>query len=114
MLAADTLGQAPPRTTAALRESLNAPPDALARILDGLRERGFVEQNGVVALTAAGRIASERLQAARLTLLERYLADWPPEQRAQMQQVIIDLAQRLLSENFAADLEAAKTALAAV
>jgi MFS family permease len=108
------LGQTPPRTPEALRASLQAPPEALARILGGLRERRFVEQNGVVALTAAGRTASERLQAARRALLERYLADWPPDQRAQMQQIIVELAQRLLSENFAADLEAAKTTFRSV
>ncbi len=102
------IAELPPSTPADLAKRLNAPLDTIARLVDGLRERSLVDSGSIVALNDAGSSAYQRLAEARTEMLERYLADWPADQRAQMQAVITDLAPRLLSDNFDRDLNQAK------
>jgi EmrB/QacA subfamily drug resistance transporter len=106
------IAELPPRTTATLATQLDAPLDTVARLVDGLRARGFVDGSAIISLTETGRDDYRHLAEARKKMLERYLADWAPEQRAQMQAVIADLAPRLLSDKFDRDLQQAKTTLA--
>jgi EmrB/QacA subfamily drug resistance transporter len=105
------IGQLGPHSAAQLSEALNAPLDELNAALAALCRGDFARSNGVVELTASGRDAYRRLVAAREETLERYLADWPPAQRAQMREIIVNLAQRVLHESFAGDLRAAAGSL---
>jgi DNA-binding MarR family transcriptional regulator len=101
------IGQLGPHTVAKLADALHAPLGELSAALATLCRGDFACSNGVVELTASGRDAYRRLVAAREETLERYLADWPPAQRAQMREIIVTLAQRVLHESFAEDLRAA-------
>lgn len=101
------LGQLAPHTPTTLANTLNAPADQLNGALDDLCRRDYACANGVVELTTSGRNAYERLIAAGERALESYLADWPPEQRAQMRAVVVNLAPRILCEDFSDALRAA-------
>jgi EmrB/QacA subfamily drug resistance transporter len=107
------IGQIAPRSQDALAECLEAPADRLQQALETLAGEGYVSVGPLVELTDQGRSAYARLIAARTHALDGYLAGWPPEQRAQMQAVVDRLAQRMLSQNFGADLASAMAALRA-
>jgi MFS family permease len=73
--------------------------DRLAAGVALLRERGYISEAGggerpIRALTAAGRAAHERLADARRERLLQLQAEWPPEQRVQL----ADMLQRLSRE----------------
>jgi EmrB/QacA subfamily drug resistance transporter len=99
------VGQLAPRSAVELYQALDALPDWLKELFQNLRRRGYVGEGA--GLTEAGRRVYERLVSARQKAIEAYLADWPPEQRAQMREAVVHVAQRMLSEDFAATLRAA-------
>ncbi|HVA27450.1 MAG TPA: MFS transporter, partial [Candidatus Baltobacteraceae bacterium] len=99
------IGQLGSQPADELATTLNAPPERLKSVVDELCSLGYADAS--VALTTSGRNAYDRLVRARTQAIEAYVADWPPAQRAQMHAVIVDLAQRVLSENFGAELETA-------
>ena len=101
------VGQLGPCTPSALDEALHAAPHRLDGALQALETSGYIEQTPRIALTDAGRTAYALLVAARTAALESYLADWPPEQRAQMHNVIVRLAHEMLRDDFDARLRAA-------
>jgi EmrB/QacA subfamily drug resistance transporter len=106
------IGQLAPSSASGLAEALHAPPQRLDRPLQELQAEGYVSAPEIT-LTPQGRAAYERLVAARTTAIESYLADWPPEQRAQMHDVIVDLAQQMLREDFDVRLRGAASRIAA-
>jgi DNA-binding MarR family transcriptional regulator len=106
------IGQLGPHSPADLARILNAPAERFAAVVDELRNADLVTAGEELQLTDAGRGVYDRLVTARTAAIETYLADWPPEQRAQMHDVIVDLAQRFLSEDFDARLETAALRIA--
>jgi EmrB/QacA subfamily drug resistance transporter len=65
-----------------------------------LVEAGYVQRaDGVLALTHTGRIAADRLFAARRAGLEQLLAGWSPEQHADLAQMLDRLSHSLLGED---------------
>jgi EmrB/QacA subfamily drug resistance transporter len=98
------LGQSNARSPAELARILNAPPVRLSEVLSELRRRGYVGPG--LELTPSGGALYGELVAARRAALETYLADWPPDQRAQMHDAIVHLAGRVLSDDFAGELRA--------
>ncbi len=68
--------------------------------VDKLVERGMVtrEDDGTLQLTSAGRAAADRLFAARHDLLGQLIADWSPEQNAELTELLTRLSRSLLGE----------------
>jgi DNA-binding MarR family transcriptional regulator len=67
--------------------------------VDQLVERGLVTRDdGTLQLTPAGHAAADRLFAARRDLLANLVADWSPEQHAELAQLLNRLARELLGE----------------
>jgi EmrB/QacA subfamily drug resistance transporter len=67
--------------------------------VDRLVDRGMVRRHDeMLVLTPAGSAAAERLLAARREGLERLLADWSPEQHADLAQMLDRLSHALLGE----------------
>jgi DNA-binding MarR family transcriptional regulator len=65
--------------------------------VDLLVERGMVTRDdGWLGLTPAGHAAADRLFAARHDLLSRLVADWSPEQHAELAQLLRRLSRDLL------------------
>jgi DNA-binding MarR family transcriptional regulator len=68
--------------------------------VDKLTERGLVQRlDGVLTLTPAGTAAADRLSAALHDGLERLLADWSPEQHADLARMLDRLSHALLGED---------------
>ena len=68
--------------------------------VDLLVQRGMVtRENGVLHITDAGRAAADRLFAARHQLLENLVADWSPEQHAEVAELLSRLSRALLGED---------------
>ena len=55
--------------------------------------------SGVLRLTASGRSAADRLFTARRDGLRELLADWSPEQHAELAELLTKLSRALLGEN---------------
>jgi DNA-binding MarR family transcriptional regulator len=67
--------------------------------VDQLVERGLVTRdNGTLQLTPGGHAAADRLFAARRDLLHRLVADWSPEQNAELAELLNRLSRELLGE----------------
>jgi EmrB/QacA subfamily drug resistance transporter len=67
--------------------------------VDQLVEKGLVTRDdGALQLTPAGQAAADRLFAARRDLLANLVADWSPEQHAELAQLLNRLARELLGE----------------
>jgi predicted MFS family arabinose efflux permease/DNA-binding MarR family transcriptional regulator len=67
--------------------------------VDRLVELGMVQRaDGVLVLTSAGSAAAERLFTARREGLERLLAEWSPQQHADLAQMLDRLSRALLGE----------------
>jgi EmrB/QacA subfamily drug resistance transporter len=65
--------------------------------VDQLVEKGLVTRDdGALQLTPAGQAAADRLFAARRDLLADLVADWSPEQHAEVAQLLSRLARELL------------------
>ena len=68
--------------------------------VDFLVQRGMVaRENGLLHITDAGRAAADRLFAARHELLENLVADWSPEQHAEVAELLSQLSRALLGED---------------
>ena len=68
--------------------------------VDLLVNRGMViRDNGMLSLTEAGHAAAERLFAGRRDLLEKLVADWSPEQYAEVTELLNRLSRALLGED---------------
>ncbi len=68
--------------------------------VDQLAELGLVvRDDGVLRLTPAGSAAADRVFAARREGLERLLADWSPEQHADLARMLDQLSHSLLGED---------------
>jgi DNA-binding MarR family transcriptional regulator len=57
------------------------------------------DPSGTLRLTVAGDAAAERLFAARREGLRELLADWSPEQHAELAELLNRLSRALLGEN---------------
>jgi DNA-binding MarR family transcriptional regulator len=68
--------------------------------VDLLVEKGLViRDNGTLQLTPAGHAAADRLFAARRELLAKLIADWSPEQHAELAELLNRLSRELLGED---------------
>jgi DNA-binding MarR family transcriptional regulator len=68
--------------------------------VDRLVSEGLVERsNGTLVLTDAGHQAADRLFAARREGLRELLADWSPEEYAELGDLLTRLSRALLGEN---------------
>jgi hypothetical protein len=56
-------------------------------------------ENGAPHITGPGRVAADRLFAARHELLENLVADWSPEEYAEVAELLSRLSRELLGEN---------------
>ena len=59
----------------------------------------LVRSNGTLVLTDAGRAAADRLFAARREGLRELLADWSPEEYAELGDLLTKLSRELLGDN---------------
>jgi EmrB/QacA subfamily drug resistance transporter len=107
------IGQMSPRSPQELARALEAPVARLNEALVDLVGKGYVTETPLVELTEQGRSANARLVDARTRALDVYIADWPPQERAEMDIVVQRLAGQMLSQNFGADLASAMAALKA-
>ncbi len=68
--------------------------------VDRLVKAGMVRRDdGMLVLTPAGSAAADRIFAARREGLERLLADWSPEQHADLAQMLDRLSRALMGED---------------
>jgi DNA-binding MarR family transcriptional regulator len=68
--------------------------------VDRLVAEGMVIRSaGSIELTPAGRAAADRLFAARREGLRELLADWSPEQHAELAEMLTKLSRAILGEN---------------
>jgi DNA-binding MarR family transcriptional regulator len=68
--------------------------------VDRLVSEGMVvRSNGTLVLTDAGRQAADRLFAARREGLRELLADWSPEEYAELGELLTKLSLALLGED---------------
>jgi DNA-binding MarR family transcriptional regulator len=58
-----------------------------------------VRANGTLILTPSGSAAADRLFAARREGLRELLADWSPEQHAELADLLNRLSRAILGEN---------------
>jgi DNA-binding MarR family transcriptional regulator len=79
---------------------LDVDPQLIKPALEQLQERSLVatQDDGTIALTAAGRDAYERLIAARCAGLRELLAGWDPEAQPEIKQMVERLGRDLVSE----------------
>jgi DNA-binding MarR family transcriptional regulator len=92
------LGERAPLMEEQLREQLSVDPHQIAVALEQLQQRLLVErEDGVVALTTRGREDYERLVAARCAGLRELLAGWRPDEQAELQRLVDELARDLVS-----------------
>jgi EmrB/QacA subfamily drug resistance transporter len=75
-----------------LAERHHVDPARVAAACSSLLRRGMLANGGGVRLTPEGRIALDRLLAARQEALAEHLADWSPEQREELVQLLRRLA----------------------
>ncbi|HEY1977694.1 MAG TPA: MFS transporter [Candidatus Baltobacteraceae bacterium] len=101
------IGQNGEQSPSQLAEKLNAPAQPFTIVIGELRDLGYVAASDPVRVTPIGSTVYEKLVSARNRGLEAYLADWPPEQRAQMQSVLLSLAERIFREDFSDQLRTA-------
>ncbi|WP_433476831.1 MFS transporter [Spirillospora sp. CA-142024] len=67
--------------------------------VDLLVDAGYVQrQDGILAITASGRTAAERLFAARRAGLARHLDGWAPEEHPELADVLTRLAEASLGD----------------
>ncbi len=67
--------------------------------VDLLVEKALVTRDdGTLQLTPAGRAAADRLFAARRELMQKLIADWSPEQHAELAALLNRLSRELLGE----------------
>jgi len=68
--------------------------------VDRLVERGWVRrEDGMLVLTDAGSGAADQVFAARREGLEQLLADWSPEQHADLAHMLDRLSRALMGED---------------
>jgi EmrB/QacA subfamily drug resistance transporter len=68
--------------------------------VDQLVERGLVTRNeGTLQLTPAGHAAADRLFAAQHDIMHKLVADWSPEQHAELTELLHRLSHELLGED---------------
>jgi len=68
--------------------------------VDRLVAEGMVvRSDGTLVLTAAGHAAADRLFAARREGLRELLADWSPEQYAELGELLTKLSRAMLGDN---------------
>jgi DNA-binding MarR family transcriptional regulator len=68
--------------------------------VDRLVAEGMVVRSvGAIELTPAGHAAADRLFAARREGLRDLLADWSPEQHAELAELLTKLSRAILGEN---------------
>jgi hypothetical protein len=67
-----------------------------------------VRSDGALVLTDAGRAAAERLFTARREGLRELLADWSPEEYAELGDLLTKLSRALLGEDADRNLIAAR------
>jgi DNA-binding MarR family transcriptional regulator len=81
--------------------------------VDRLVSEGMVvRSNGTLMLTDAGHEAADRLFAARREGLRELLADWSPEEYAELGDLLTKLSRGLLGDDADRDLLTAKPAVA--
>jgi EmrB/QacA subfamily drug resistance transporter len=81
--------------------------------VDRLVSEGMVvRSNGTLVLTGAGHEAADRLFAARREGLRELLADWSPEEYAELGDLLTKLSRGLLGDDADRDLLTAKPAVA--
>ena len=91
--------QGPVRSEDLARQA-NVTMDYGRPFVDRLVEEGMVVRaDGTLVLTDAGRAAAERLFAARREGLRELLADWSPEEYAELGELLTKLSRAMLGEN---------------
>jgi DNA-binding MarR family transcriptional regulator len=58
----------------------------------------YIETDGTITLTTAGRAGYERLVAVRRARLSELLSGWEPEQHRELEELVERLARDLASE----------------
>ena len=89
------LDHAEAASPAELAARYEQPPELISSLLDNLETDGLVEGREHVRLTQRGQTAVQTMADARKEALEQFLAEWQPEQHAEV---------RLLLERFARSL----------
>jgi DNA-binding MarR family transcriptional regulator len=79
------------------------PPELISSLLDNLETDGLVEGREHVRLTERGQTAVQTMADARKEALERFLAEWQPEQHAEVRQLLERFARSLRSTPPAGD-----------
>jgi EmrB/QacA subfamily drug resistance transporter len=94
------VGEQAPVSCRALGHSLRLEPADCSRLIDSLEDRHLVAStdHGEVRLRDEGRLAIDRLIAARRQLLAELLEGWSPEKHAEVRQLLDRLARALTSE----------------
>jgi EmrB/QacA subfamily drug resistance transporter len=83
-----------------LAQQANVTLDYGRPYVDRLVSEGMVvRSNGTLALTDSGRAAADRLFAARREGLRELLADWSPEEYAELGELLTKLSRALLGED---------------
>jgi EmrB/QacA subfamily drug resistance transporter len=89
------LGERVPIAEAALIGDLGV---AIAAPLENLRRDGLAGGDGEIGLTAEGRVAYERIVAARSAGLRELLDGWDPDDHPEVEQLVQRLARDLVAE----------------
>jgi MFS family permease len=94
------LGERTPLTAPQLEEQLDGDDRQFESELEELRKRGlvYIETDGTITLTTAGRAGYERLVAVRRARLSELLSGWEPEQHRELEELVERLARDLASK----------------
>jgi EmrB/QacA subfamily drug resistance transporter len=92
------LGQLGPMSVDVMTERAGVPRERVKRRVAELIGHGLATENGAVELTDGGREAYGRLVQARREALDELLADWSPEQHADLAAMLGRLAGRLVGD----------------
>jgi DNA-binding MarR family transcriptional regulator len=92
------LGRDGPLSVEVMAERAGVPRERVERRVAELAGHGLVTADGVVEVTAAGRETYGRLVQARREAMAELLADWSPEQHAELGAMLNRLAGRLVGD----------------
>ncbi|HEY7358886.1 MAG TPA: MDR family MFS transporter [Ktedonobacterales bacterium] len=94
-----------PISAEALARRCGVPDETLAPVLNQLNRSGFIavapagQADGQLVLTPEGKQALDKLIAARHAGLAELLADWSPEEEAELATLLLRLSKRMLRED---------------
>jgi EmrB/QacA subfamily drug resistance transporter len=93
------VGESGPVSAQSIADERGVAAERVQARMDELRERGYVEGDGAVALTPGGRALLDQLIAARRERLAELLDGWSPEQESELAALLTRMARDVVADH---------------